>query len=176
MLAAGEAWLVWCAAHGGNPLDATVDDIRRAALDVHEHGGTETDVVDLVDQVGFMTGLWRSTEWLLLRRTILIPMGEGPLVQRRSEVRVQDGVLGTHDPAKCADDDASLIHRPSRHPLQSAPMAWHAELGLLERICGHGIHHPDLDALAYARRTRGTSVGDEFAQHDCDGCCGKENR
>jgi len=70
MLAAGEGWLAWCAAHGVNPLDTTVEQIRHAALDLRADGGTEMDVLDLIDQVGYTTGPWRTAEWIHLRRTI----------------------------------------------------------------------------------------------------------
>jgi len=33
-------------------------------------GATAEEVVDLVDQVGFMTGVWRTSEWLDLRRKL----------------------------------------------------------------------------------------------------------
>jgi hypothetical protein len=70
MLAAGETWLAWCTSHGQNPLDTTVEQIRRAALDLRASGGSDTEVLDVVDQVGFMTGLCRTVEWLQLRRNI----------------------------------------------------------------------------------------------------------
>ena len=71
MLAAAEYWLLWCASNGGvDPINTTVDHIHLAALDLRAAGGSEMDVFDLLDQVGFMTDLWRTAEWLALRRTI----------------------------------------------------------------------------------------------------------
>lgn len=70
MVAAGETWLVWCVVNGVNPLAATVGDLERAAVEMQADGADEQTVLDLLDQVGFMTGLWRQPAWLQLRRTI----------------------------------------------------------------------------------------------------------
>ncbi len=40
--------------------------------------------------------------------------------------------------------------------------------GLTERICGHGIGHPDPDSLSWLDRDR---PGHVLAVHGCDGCC-----
>ncbi|KRD43000.1 hypothetical protein ASE38_01560 [Cellulomonas sp. Root930] len=113
MLAAGDSWLVWCAAHGSNPLDSTVDEIRRAAMDLHQHGGTEAAVFDLVDQVGFMTGLWRTAEWLHLRRTIRIPTDDTTLVHHHGWGRASD-----EDPRTLAPVPGE---RPTRLPMPDEP-------------------------------------------------------
>lgn len=172
MVAAGEAWLVWCAANGVNPLDASVEQIQLAADDLLTSGSTPLAAIDLVDQVGFMTGRWQSSDWLLLRRTIGIRRdGDVGYSDHEAAVPVQGGSLRTHGPAKCAGDETCPIHRPSAHPLTSAPMAWREDLSLLERICRHGAHHPDPDALEHARRTLGASAASNLARHACDGCC-----
>jgi hypothetical protein len=43
------------------------------------------------------------------------------------------------------------------------------ESGLVERLCVHGVGHPDPDSVAYFDRheVRGIDV------HGCDGCCTK---
>lgn len=61
--------LAWCAAQGVDPLDTNVEQIHRAAPDLDTHGGSELEVLDLIDQVGFTSGLWRTPEWVHLRRT-----------------------------------------------------------------------------------------------------------
>ena len=70
LLAACRAWLDWCSARGEDPLSPDVDQLRRAASDMKSQGATAEEVVDLVDQVGFMTGVWRTSEWLDLRRKL----------------------------------------------------------------------------------------------------------
>lgn len=48
------------------------------------------------------------------------------------------------------------------------PQFWRDDRGLMERICSHGIGHPDPDDLAYKIRTGGD---DAEGVHGCDGCC-----
>lgn len=60
------------------------------------------------------------------------------------------------------------VHNPSDHPLNKAPLHWRADRALMERICEHGIGHPDPDGLAYSNK------GWAEAVHGCDGCCSIE--
>ncbi|KQS98720.1 hypothetical protein [Cellulomonas sp. Leaf395] len=170
LLAAGEGWLVWCAAHGVDPLGSDVDELERAALALRDRGGSAQEVLDLLDQVGSTTGMWRTSEWLHLRRTILTRAGAPPMTVQEF-IKVPGGVLRTHGRASCAGPEPCPIHRPSGHPLRMAPMAWRADVGLLERICQHGVHHPDTDALAHLRRNDADLDVAELARHHCDGCC-----
>ena len=60
------------------------------------------------------------------------------------------------------------FHNPSKHHM----VGWKLNVrldrsGLTERICPHGIGHPDPDSLDWLQR-RG--VNDEGI-HGCDGCC-----
>lgn len=45
--------------------------------------------------------------------------------------------------------------------------------GRVERLCPHGIGHPDPDAVRYLTEIRGWSSGSAGA-HGCDGCCWEE--
>jgi len=63
------------------------------------------------------------------------------------------------------------IHNPSDHPLKDAPMNWRGDRALMERICDHGIGHPDPDDIEFKRLTRGDVVADAESVHGCDGCC-----
>jgi hypothetical protein len=47
------------------------------------------------------------------------------------------------------------------------------KIGLVERLCGHGVGHPDPDSLAYYRRALPPELykGYALAGHGCDGCC-----
>lgn len=42
---------------------------------------------------------------------------------------------------------------------------------MLRWRCPHHIVHPDPEALAAAKQTRGWGYTWGQAQHDCDGCC-----
>ena len=68
--------------------------------------------------------------------------------------------LHTHHAADC--QPPCCIHAPSDHPLADAPLHWRHDRRIFERICAHGIGHPDPDDRA---RNRGDGV------HGCDGCC-----
>lgn len=57
------------------------------------------------------------------------------------------------------------IHNPSKHPLDQAALNWRGHI--MERVCDHGIGHPDPDDLAWRER-RGW---DPSGVHGCDGCC-----
>lgn len=69
-----------------------------------------------------------------------------------------------HGADACAGQ-ACCIHNPSDHPLNLAPLNFRGHV--MERICEHGIGHPDPDDLAWRERThqRVPSI------HGCDGCC-----
>lgn len=81
--------------------------------------------------------------------------------------QVGGGVLvNVHSPALCAGRHC-VMHNPSDHHMRQWPTNWRADRGLMERVCTHGIGHPDPDALAYC-----VSIGQAWqARHGCDGCC-----
>jgi UDP-2,3-diacylglucosamine pyrophosphatase LpxH len=78
--------------------------------------------------------------------------------------------LVVHGSAACSGD-ACCIHAPSAHPLDAAPMLWRRDRQLMERVCEHGIGHPDRDHIAYVRRAYGLDVARVQGVHGCDGCC-----
>lgn len=59
-----------------------------------------------------------------------------------------------------------VIHNPSDHKMREWPLNYRADKGMMERICPHGIGHPDPDDLAYHE-----SIGNDWVGvHGCDGC------
>ncbi len=71
--------------------------------------------------------------------------------------------LNVHDYVDCKGESCT-IHNPSNHPLNQAPTHWRFDRGIMERICEHGVGHPDPDDIRV--RT------DEWeGVHGCDGCC-----
>lgn len=88
---------------------------------------------------------------------------------------IQQGktVLQTHPASVCESDPSCCLHNPSEHALKDAPLNWRADRRLMERICEHGVGHPDPDDLAFKRRTLAPEVYKSyaFAVHGCDGCC-----
>ena len=83
-------------------------------------------------------------------------------------------VLKTHSSAVCGPTRyPCCIHKPSDHPLRDAPLNWREERKLMERVCAHGLWHPDPDDLSFKRRSMRpeTYHNGAYGIHDCDGCC-----
>ena len=87
-------------------------------------------------------------------------------------------IIGLHDgrtmlvhlPEAC-DGQTCCIHNPSSHALDTAPLNWRSDMRTMERVCQHGIGHPDPDDLAFKRRALGEDQAWGFGIHGCDGCC-----
>lgn len=62
-----------------------------------------------------------------------------------------------------------VIHNPSDHHMVDWPRLWRLDRGLMERICPHGIGHPDPDHLWYLTEHNMAEGGEGI--HGCDGCC-----
>lgn len=77
---------------------------------------------------------------------------------------------GLHNGDSCYGQ-ACCIHNPSVHPLKDAPFNWRADKGLMERICGHGIGHPDPDHMAFAKTVLEDDEWAALGVHGCDECC-----
>jgi len=72
-------------------------------------------------------------------------------------------VLRVHPATKCAGE-ACTIHNPSDHHMRQWPLNWRGDRGTMERICPHGVGHPDPDGIS------------EDTVHGCDGCCRPQGR
>lgn len=72
-----------------------------------------------------------------------------------------------HNPELCRGRGCAIHDHPSVHPLMDAPLNWREDRGILERICEHGIGHPDYDSAKYLE-----SIGQGYENiHGCDFCC-----
>lgn len=84
-----------------------------------------------------------------------------------------NGRAVVHARGRCAGDHCA-IHNPSMHGMIEEPMILRTDRGvpLIERLCVHGVGHPDPDSVAFldAHEQPGFDV------HGCDGCCGKLRR
>lgn len=83
-------------------------------------------------------------------------------------------VIHNIHPESACEGRACVIHNPSEHSMRHFPT--HFRSGLLdikpphmERICPHGIGHPDPDDVAFW-----ASQGENVGVHGCDGCCRPE--
>jgi len=82
---------------------------------------------------------------------------------------VYKGKIRTHMSAGCAGKFCCL-HNPSDHPLKNANMVLRLDKDtLIERLCSHGVGHPDPDSVRYLA-PEGVSSG-YLGVHGCDGCC-----
>lgn len=76
-------------------------------------------------------------------------------------------LTNVHDPKNCEGRGCAIHNHPSDHPLNNMPLNWREDWGILERICDHGIGHPDKDSADYL-----DSIGQGMRNiHGCDGCC-----
>ena len=68
-----------------------------------------------------------------------------------------------HDPADCRYQPCT-VHNRTNHHLRHFPQQWRADRQLMERVCPHGVGHPDPDDI--------NVLGDPaWSVHGCDGCC-----
>jgi hypothetical protein len=63
-----------------------------------------------------------------------------------------------HDDQSCRGEYCTL-HNRSDHHMRGMPQSWRGDRGIIERICEHGIGHPDPDEIM------------PNGVHGCDGCC-----
>lgn len=68
----------------------------------------------------------------------------------------------THDLSKCVGH-ACFVHNRTEHHMRDWPVQWRDDRKIVERICVHGIGHPDPDQADF--------LNDAGMTHGCDGCC-----
>ncbi len=86
---------------------------------------------------------------------------------------MEDYITGTDQRVRVHEDDRCkgnhcVIHNPSDHLMKDWPTHWRQDRRMMERMCPHGVGHPDPDELAYKRRN---NLPDSKGIHGCDGCC-----
>lgn len=80
-----------------------------------------------------------------------------------------NGIAVVHPATKCDPSYPCNIHRPSEHGMRGWPQLLR-ETGLTERLCEHGVGHPDPDSAAYFNRLLNHPPG-TWETHGCDSCC-----
>lgn len=60
-----------------------------------------------------------------------------------------------------------VIHTPTNHHMRDWYLHWRSDRAIFERICEHGIGHPDPDQFAFWDETYQSAR----SVHGCDGCC-----
>lgn len=78
-----------------------------------------------------------------------------------------DATLGNiHTADKCVGRTC-IIHSPTQHHMRGWLLHWRDDRGIFERLCPHGIGHPDPDQEPYWEET-----GQQYQSiHGCDRCC-----
>lgn len=71
----------------------------------------------------------------------------------------------THPIGSCLGEHCTIHHR-SDHALRAFPQQWRSDRQMMERVCPHGIGHPDPDDIQLTG-----PHGPDAAVHGCDGCC-----
>ncbi len=87
---------------------------------------------------------------------------------------LEDGrTISVHRPAACAGEFCAL-HNPSKHVMRDFRLHWRSDRRIFERICPHGVGHPDPDQVEYWFKEGGKQRVDTEMVHGCDGCCSVE--
>ena len=81
---------------------------------------------------------------------------------RKIYVLPNGSYLTTHTEETCTRKYCPL-HNPSDHHMVDWPQNWCDDLMVMERICEHGVGHPDPDQVLDKRP--------DVKEHSCDGCC-----
>jgi hypothetical protein len=79
-------------------------------------------------------------------------------------------LVNVHDRSSC-EGHPCCVHNPTESHMYGWPQNFRVDRQFMERVCEHGIGHPDPDHMHYLRRT--TAAEDAYAEgiHGCDGCC-----
>jgi hypothetical protein len=122
----------------------------------------------MTGQLVTLPTLEREERWfrrVILRKPFRLGTEPGYVTGMKQVIR------NLHSPDACAGRPC-VIHNPSDHSMREFPTNWR-DGGMfdikpphMERICPHGVGHPDPDDAAYQ-----ASVGQDVSVHGCDGCC-----
>ena len=86
-----------------------------------------------------------------------------PLRSTNMYLEHTDDWLNCHEESVCRGDFCTL-HNRSDHKMRAFPQHWRADRGIMERICEHGVGHPDPDEYQ-------VRMGFDKGTHGCDFCC-----
>lgn len=82
------------------------------------------------------------------------------------------GINLRHHAKGFCQGDHCCLHNPSDHPMKNLPLWWRSDRGIMERICEHGVGHPDPDGLEYKWIS---TLDPKYIRteliHGCDGDC-----
>ena len=96
-------------------------------------------------------------------RRIRVMRGIDPLSSTFMPLEHSEKYMHCHEEHQCRGDFCT-VHNRSDHNMRSFIQHWRPDRMIMERICEHGIGHPDPDEF----RIRN---GEDDGVHGCDGCC-----
>lgn len=94
----------------------------------------------------------------------------------RNTLEGTDRVIWTHPADRCALPRQCTIHNRSNHHMRHFPQNWRSDRAFMERVCPHGIGHPDPDQMAFLRSVLPMDEAHAEGIHGCDGCCYEEEQ
>jgi hypothetical protein len=72
--------------------------------------------------------------------------------------------LLSHELGECKIDKICTIHNRTDHHMRNFKQFYRFDRGIMERICSHGVGHPDPDDYKII-------TGIDNGIHACDACC-----
>jgi hypothetical protein len=102
---------------------------------------------------------------------LLVDLQDAKLEAGMERVQLEGGQWLIGHAARRCEGDICCIHNRTDHHMREWPQNWRDDAGKMERICPHGIGHPDPDDMTFQL---GSDIGVEkkwIGVHGCDGCC-----
>lgn len=85
-----------------------------------------------------------------------------------------------HDPVRCQGRPC-VIHSPTPHCMSHLRLHWRGDRKIFERICIHGVGHPDPDQYQYWREIYAVKAAlgeidsaDDWSYETIHGCCAEQ--
>ena len=107
-----------------------------------------------------------------------LPESYDPFPDGFQEVKLEHSpvVLMAHSPDRCGGENCAL-HNRSDHKMRTFMQHWRDDRGLMERICTHGVGHPDPDQWDYLVKRYGEQTASSEFVHGCcwEHCCATRN-
>ena len=75
-------------------------------------------------------------------------------------------ITNVHSEVLC-EGRSCPVHSRTNHSMRVFPQNFREDTGVMERLCTHGIGHPDPDGFPYMEMTNNNWM----KIHGCDGCC-----
>ena len=101
--------------------------------------------------------------------TVMSPTITRPFMTSTTLENSTEVLRNVHPETEC-EGRLCPIHNRSDHPMRSFPQHWRADTKTMERICPHGVGHPDPDGYIYLVHTYGAREAAVRFTHGCDGC------